>query len=95
MLVLVEPTQSGRWQWHGVLVCTDHAQHASIRAEHPPLAPHEILGKWLFLDSRHEDFEPTMTAIVAAMARNDPRFGVVARARKPAPARPAGRGGRA
>lgn len=85
MLVLVEPTKSGRWQWHGVLVCTDHAQHASIRAEHLPLAPHEILGKWLFLDSRHEDFEPTMTAIVAAMARNDPRFGVAARKPRTAP----------
>ncbi len=27
MLVLVEPTKSGRWTWHGVLVCTDHAHH--------------------------------------------------------------------
>ena len=88
MLVLVEPTKSGRWQWHGVLVCTDHAQHAAIRAGHPQLAPHEILGKWLFLDSHHEDFEPVMTSIVAAMARNDSRFGVVARPPRGAPARP-------
>lgn len=88
MLVLVEPTKSGRWQWHGVLVCTDHPQHAAIRAEFPPLAPHEILGKWLFIDSHHEDFESTMSAIVAAMARNDPRFGVAARAPRVAPEPP-------
>jgi hypothetical protein len=32
MLVLVEPTRTGRWKWHGVLVCTDHAHHTI----HPP-----------------------------------------------------------
>jgi len=32
MLVLVEPTKTGRWKWHGVLVGTDHNHHASIRA---------------------------------------------------------------
>ena len=82
MLVLVEPTRSGRWQWHGVLICTDHAHHATIVAEHPQLAPHAVLRKWLYLDSRHEEFESTMTSIVAAMARNDPRYGVAARSRR-------------
>jgi hypothetical protein len=43
MLLLVEPTKSGRWNWHGVLVCTDYAQHASIQAEFPALIPHGIL----------------------------------------------------
>ena len=32
MLLLVEPTKSGRWNWHGVLVCTDYEHHASIQA---------------------------------------------------------------
>jgi len=95
MLVLVEPTRSGRWQWHGVLICTDHAHHATIVAEHPQLAPHAVLRKWLYLDSRHEEFESTMTSIVAAMARNDPRYGVAARSRRrPTPGARSGAGRR-
>jgi hypothetical protein len=35
MLVLVEPTKTGRWKWHGVLICTDHEHQSSIRAEFP------------------------------------------------------------
>jgi hypothetical protein len=77
MLVLAEPTRSGRWKWHGVLVCTDHAHHASIRAEFPALAPHAFLRKWLFIESVHDDFESTMEAVARRVARNDPRFGIV------------------
>src|SRR5579863_8256390 len=90
MPLLVEPTKSGRWNWHGVLLCTDYHQHASIQAEFPALVPHEILRKWLFIDSSHEDFESTMEAVAKQMARNDPRFGVFAkspRARSPRPSR--------
>jgi hypothetical protein len=83
MLVLVEPTKSGRWKWHGVLICTDHEHHASIRAELPALRPHEVLGKWLYLDSRHPDFESTMEQVAKRVARDDPRFGVVPRSPKP------------
>ncbi|MGP0074258.1 MAG: hypothetical protein ACLPWF_20280 [Bryobacteraceae bacterium] len=79
VLLLVEPTKSGRWNWHGVLLCTDYQQHASIQAEFPALKPHEILRKWLFIDSSHEDFESTMEAVAKKIARNDPRFGVLAR----------------
>ena len=77
MLLLVEPTKSGRWNWHGVLVCTDYGNQPSIRAEFPALAPHEILRKWLFLDSTHNEFESTMKAVAKHIARNDPRFGIV------------------
>jgi hypothetical protein len=77
MLVLVEPTKSGRWNWHGVLICTDRAHHASIRAQFPALMPHDVLGKWLFVDSTHDDFESTMEAVAKRIARNDPRFGIV------------------
>src|ERR1041385_1991727 len=35
MFVLVEPTKTGRWKWHGVLICTDHEHHTSIRADFP------------------------------------------------------------
>jgi len=76
MMLLVEPTKSGRWKWHGVLVCTDYAHQPAIIEEFPQLAPHEILRKWLYIDSRHEDFESTMERVAEAMARNDRRFGI-------------------
>ena len=87
MLLLVEPTKSGRWHWHGVLVCTDHENQPSIRAEFPALAPHEILRKWLFLDSTHDEFDSTMKAVAEHMARNDPRFGIVPQPGKPGKSR--------
>lgn len=83
MLLLVEPTKSGRWNWHGVLVCTDYEHQSSIQAELPALMPHEVLRKWLFIASTHEDFESTMEAVARYIARNDPRFGILPRAPKP------------
>ena len=76
MLLLVEPTKSGRWTWHGVLVCTAFEHHASLAVEFPALAPHEFLRKWLFIESTHEEFESTMEAVAQRVARNDPRFGI-------------------
>jgi hypothetical protein len=81
MLVLVEPTKTGRWKWHGVLIGTEHTHHVSIRADFPALAPHGFLRKWLYVDSTHEDFQSTMEAVARRMASNDGRFGVVPRAR--------------
>ena len=77
MLILVEPTKTGRWQWHGVLVGTDHEHHTSLRAQFPALAPHDVLKKWLYIDSTHEAFESTMEAVARRVARNDARFGVL------------------
>jgi hypothetical protein len=77
MLLLVEPTQSGRWNWHGVLVCTDYKHHASLQAEFPALTPHAVLRKWLFIDSTHEDFESTMESVTKCVASNDRRFGIL------------------
>jgi hypothetical protein len=82
MMVLVEPTRTGRWKWHGVLICTDHAHHPAIVAEFPRLAPHDILKKWLYIESGHADFEPTMEQVAAAIARGDARFGIHPRPRK-------------
>ena len=76
MLLLVEPTRSGRWKWHGVLICTDHERQRAIIEEFPQLAPHDVLKKWLYFDSRHEEFEPVMESVAQAIARNDPRFGI-------------------
>jgi hypothetical protein len=81
MLVLVEPTKTGRWKWHGVLVGTEHEHHASLRADFPALAPHDFLRKWLYIDSTHRNFESTMEAVTRCMGGNDRRFGVVPRAR--------------
>jgi len=87
MMVLVEPSKSGRWNWHGVLLCTDYRHHASIQAEFPALTPHELLRKWLFIDSAHEDFESIMEAVAKRVARNDPRFGILAKSARPRPRR--------
>jgi hypothetical protein len=76
MLILVEPTKTGRWLWHGVLVGTDYEHHASLQAEFPALMPHGTLRKWLFADSTHPAFESTMEAVARCVARNDPRVGV-------------------
>jgi hypothetical protein len=46
MMVLVEPTKTGRWKWHGVLVCTAHEHQPSIVKEFRHLAPHDVLKKW-------------------------------------------------
>jgi len=83
MLLLIEPTRSGRWKWHGVLICTDYKHHASMQAEFPVLRPHEVLRKWLFIDSTHEDFESTMEAVTRRIASNDPRFGILPKSAKP------------
>src|SRR5258708_4631333 len=83
MLLLVEPTKSGRWSWHGVLVCTDYQHHASLQAEFPALMPHEVLRKWLFIDSTHEDFESTMEAVAKHVANNEPRLGIQSKSPKP------------
>jgi len=76
MMVLVEPTKTGRWKWHGVLICTEHVRQRAIIEEFAPLAPHDVLRKWLYIDSRHDEFELTMERVAVAIANNDPRFGI-------------------
>ncbi len=76
MIVLVEPARTGRWNWHGVLICTERVHQPAILREFPQLAPHDVLKKWLFIDSRHDDFEPIMERVAQAIARDDRRFGI-------------------
>jgi len=66
-----------------VLICTEIENHDSLQKEFPAFAPHEVLGKWLFIDSAHEDFESTMEHVAKSVASNDPRFGVFSQAKKP------------
>jgi hypothetical protein len=95
MMMLVEPTRTGRWKWHGVLICTDRAHHRAILDEFPHLAPHDILQKWLYIDSRHAHFERTLERVAKAMARDDARFGIQPRAKKGVGKKPRARRGRA
>lgn len=76
MMVLVEPTKTGRWTWHGVLICTDHVHHTAIVREFPQLAPHDVLKKWLYIDARADGFESTMERVAMAVACDDQRFGI-------------------
>ena len=64
------------------LICTEHAHQPAINKEFPQLAPHEVLKKWLYIGSLHEDFEPTMERVAAAIARDDQRFGIHPHPRK-------------
>jgi hypothetical protein len=63
--------------WRGILVCTERAHHASIVAEFPALAPHPVLGKWLYLPESGDDFEKVAGQLVGLAAGRDPRIGVV------------------
>ena len=82
MMVLMEPAKTGRWKWHGVLICTEYAHQASIVEQFPQLAPHDVLRKWLYIDTRHDEFERTMQQVTEAMALGDARFGIHPRAKK-------------
>ena len=67
---------AGDEPWRGVLVCTERVHHASLLAEFPALAPHPILGKWLYLPETADRFESTAERLVALARRRDPRLGV-------------------
>src|SRR5260370_8417263 len=61
-LLLVEPTKSGRWNWHGALVCTNYEHHASIQADFPAFRPHPVLLNCLSTTPPHYNLEPTTDA---------------------------------
>jgi hypothetical protein len=46
------------------------------------LAPHPVLGKWLYLSQTHEEFEALAGAVVEVVGRRDSRVGVEPAARK-------------
>lgn len=62
--------------WQGVLVCTFHIHHASLRAEFPSLAPHPVLGKWLYLSETSETFEADARRLVLLAKARNPRLGI-------------------
>ncbi len=62
--------------WRGVLVPTDRAHHAGLRAERPALAPHPILGKWLYLPESAPSFERDAGWVVTRIRARDSRIGI-------------------
>jgi hypothetical protein len=72
---LVLTTQGEPWQ--GVLVCTTHEHHASLRTEFPALGPHPVLGKWLYLSESAESFERDARRLVRCVRARDPRLGIL------------------
>lgn len=73
---------AGEEPWRGVLVPTDRSHHASLQADFPELAPHAVLGKWLYLPEEAPSFERTALALVALARRRDPRIGVESGSRR-------------
>ena len=77
---LVLTTQGEPWQ--GVLVCTSHEHHASLRAEFPALVQHPVLGKWLYLSEAGETFERDARRLVQRVRAQDPRLCILPSPRK-------------
>ncbi|OHE81356.1 MAG: hypothetical protein A3G75_01895 [Verrucomicrobia bacterium RIFCSPLOWO2_12_FULL_64_8] len=68
--------------WRGVLVCTERAHHAGLRAQFPALSPHPVLPKWLYLPETADHFDRIAESLVAAAKRRDPRLGVTPQPKK-------------
>ncbi len=68
--------------WNGLMVCTWREHHASLQAEFPQLAPHAILGKWLYLSQSHADFESVAPELVVLAEERDARLGIEPTKRK-------------
>ena len=62
--------------WRGLLVPTLREHQPALRAERPALAPHPILGKWLYLPESAPSFEADAAWLVARLRRRDPRIGI-------------------
>lgn len=68
--------------WNGLLVCTSQDRHPALRTDWPQLAPHAVLGKWLYLSQDDADFEPVARALTVRVLARDPRIGVEPKPRK-------------
>jgi hypothetical protein len=71
----------GKEPWNGLLVCTSREHHASILAQFPQLASHEVLGKWLYISQGHPEFESVAIDLAVMARKRDPRLGVESKAR--------------
>lgn len=80
VLVLASRTED---PWNGALIPTYREHHRPLCRDYPPLVPHPVLGKWLYLSANSEAFEKTALALVERIIGDDVRIGVIAdKARK-------------
>ena len=68
--------------WNGILIPTDREHHRAVQKLFPMLAPHPVLGKWLYLDQGDEQFEETVEGMIGLIQKGDPRIGVLPKAKK-------------
>ena len=68
--------------WQGVLVCTTHEHHESLRADFPSLVQHPVLGKWLYLSDATPTFERDARRLVQLVRARDPRLGILPSTRR-------------
>lgn len=62
--------------WRGVLVPTVREHHAALMAARASLAPHPVLGKWLYLPETGAGFEGDASWLVSRVRARDPRIGI-------------------
>lgn len=63
--------------WNGALICTSREHHPSLQKQWPRLRAHPILGKWLYLEMSHKNFETVFSEIIDSTLENDQRIGIV------------------
>ncbi len=72
----------GEEPWNGIMVATEREYHEELMKKWPELAPHSILGKWLYLSQNHPEFESIAPRIIAAAIKGDARIGVEPKPKK-------------
>lgn len=80
-LVLV--AADGKEPWNGMLLPTEREHHSELISLFSNLAPHEVLGKWLYLSQTDPLFEETALDVISRIDSQDPRFGVCAKRKQP------------
>ncbi len=68
--------------WKGILIATSREFHDSLIADIPELSSHSVLGKWLYLPEKCDDFEEISEKIVGLILKDDIRIGVLPKAAK-------------
>ena len=63
--------------WNGILLPVERSVHQSLISEFSILAPHPVLGKWLYLLSSETSFEDVVQQISNYIANGDDRFGIL------------------
>lgn len=67
--------------WNGLLLPTEREFHESLKKTFPNLVNHPVLPKWLYLPMSDESFETTALELAELVRRNDPRVGIVPKAK--------------